>query len=207
MNTVNDNSSNKELEEMRLELQSLREILQSQKIFSDRAIRKAMGERSRWISKFVNAEIYFVLPLISLLFLAIKIFIGLSWPFVIVTWLICCIDVVLDRIINRLSTNDFATLSMVRLKERLNRQKAMRSRQLIIEVPIIIVWAGWFVYDMVDNAVGIFKGIPSWTWFVLVAVSLVAGMVVVMVIYGKMQATDSAIIAELDELEKENLID
>lgn len=37
--------------------------------------------------------------------------------------------------------------------------------------------------------------------------SLVAGMVVVMVIYGKMQATDSAIIAELDELEKENLID
>ncbi len=200
MNTENNTSTYNELEEMKSEMQRLRQSLQEQKIFSEQAIRNAMGERSRWISRLVSTELYIVIPLLILMFAGIKYFIGLSWPFVIVTCVLCIIDAFWDRSINRLKSADFATLSMVQLKERLDGQKKKRRRQMVIELPLMVLWCVWFAYDLTTNPVGIFRQMPASIWYCLLAVVAPLSIVAAMMLYRKMQATDSASIAELEKL-------
>ena len=200
MNTPDNNTNYNELEEMKREMQHLRQSLQEQKIFSEQAIRNAMGERSRWISRLVNAELYIIIPLVILMFVGVKYFIGLSWPFVIVTCVICIIDALWDRNINRLKSADFATLSMVQLKERLNEQKKNRHRQMVIELPLMVLWCVWFAYDLTTNPIGIFRQMPGWIWYVVLAVIAPLSIIAAIMLYRKMQATDSASITELEKL-------
>lgn len=204
MNTYKDNSTDLELEEMKREMQLLREDIQQQQVFSDKTMRNIMGQRQKWISSLVKTEIYLVIPVVILMYIGIKFLIGLSWPFVIVTCLFCIADVIWDKKINRLSSADFATMSLMELKEQLHIQQKSRRRQMLIETPLVILWTGWFAYDLTTNALGILREMPGWIWYVVMAVLLPIALAVVAALYKKMQASDSASIKDIDMLDEEN---
>lgn len=189
-----------QLEDMKNEMQELRESLQQQKIFTDKSIRHAMAGRSSWISRFVKSEIFIVLPVSILLFLWMKSSIGLSWAFVAVTLGFIFVDIVWDIIINRLKPADYVSLSLIELKERLIRQREMRCRQILIEVPLIVLWAAWFVYDIATNGVGLFEDVPFWITLIITAVLFIVAMVIAFKIYNKMQGIDADAIAEIEQL-------
>ncbi|MDE6243653.1 MAG: hypothetical protein K2M14_06555 [Muribaculaceae bacterium] len=128
---------------------------------------------------------------------------GASWTCVIFTILFCSADAVWDAIINRLNTTDFTTLSLVKLKERLLKQRKMRRNQMMIEVPLVILWAGWFAYDLISNAKGMYQDFPALLLVIMIGVLLVIGIVIVFNIYRKMQATDSESLAEIERLQRE----
>lgn len=189
-----------QLEEMKNEMQELRESLQQQKIFTDKSIRHAMVGRSSWINRFVKSEVFIVLPVSILLFLWLKSAIGLSWAFVVVTLGLIFADIVWDIIINRLKPADYVSLSLIDLKERLIRQREMRRRQMLIELPLIVVWAVWFVYDVATNGVGMYEDEPFWIPLIITVVWFIVAMVIVFKIYHKMQGIDADALAEIEQL-------
>lgn len=189
-----------QLEEMKNKMQELRESLQQQKIFTDKSIRHAMVGRSSWINRFVKSEVFIVLPVSILLFLWLKSAIGLSWAFVVVTLGLIFADIVWDIIINRLKPADYVSLSLIDLKERLIRQREMRRRQMLIEVPLIVVWAVWFVYDVATNGVGMYEDVPFWIPLIITVVWFIVAMVIVFKIYHKMQGIDADALAEIEQL-------
>lgn len=189
-----------QLEEMKNEMQELRESLQQQKIFTDKSIRHAMVGRSSWINRFVKSEVFIVLPVSILLFLWLKSAIGLSWAFVVVTLGLIFADIVWDIIINRLKPADYVSLSLIDLKERLIRQREMRRRQMLIELPLIVVWAVWFVYDVATNGVGMYEDVPFWIPLIITVVWFIVAMVIVFKIYHKMQGIDADALAEIEQL-------
>lgn len=189
-----------QLEEMKNKMQELRESLQQQKIFTDKSIRHAMVGRSSWINRFVKSEVFIVLPVSILLFLWLKSAIGLSWAFVVVTLGLIFADIVWDIIINRLKPADYVSLSLIDLKERLIRQREMRRRQMLIELPLVVVWAVWFVYDVATNGVGMFEDVPLWIPLIITVVWFIVAMVIVFKIYHKMQGIDADALAEIEQL-------
>ncbi len=189
-----------QLEDMKNEMQELRESLQQQKIFTDKSIRHAMVGRSSWINRFVKSEVFIVLPVSILLFLWLKSAIGLSWAFVVVTLGLIFADIVWDIIINRLKPADYVSLSLIDLKERLIRQREMRRRQMLIELPLVVVWAVWFVYDVATNGVGMFEDVPLWIPLIITVVWFIVAMVIVFKIYHKMQGIDADALAEIEQL-------
>lgn len=189
-----------QLEEMKNKMQELRESLQQQKIFTDKSIRHAMVGRSSWINRFVKSEVFIVLPVSILLFLWLKSAIGLSWAFVVVTLGLIFADIVWDIIINRLKPADYVSLSLIDLKERLIRQREMRRRQMLIELPLIVVWAVWFVYDVATNGVGMYEDVPFWIPLIITVVWFIVAMVIVFKIYHKMQGIDADALAEIEQL-------
>lgn len=188
---------------MRQDMAKLRHSLQEQKIFSDKMMRHVMAERSSWINRFVKAEFLLMIPILILGLLFIMRYMGASWTCVIFTILFCSADAVWDAIINRLNTTDFTTLSLVKLKERLLKQRKMRRNQMMIEVPLVILWAGWFAYDLISNAKGMYQDFPALLLVIMIGVLLVIGIVIVFNIYRKMQATDSESLAEIERLQRE----
>lgn len=189
-----------QLEDMKNEMQELRESLQQQKIFTDKSIRHAMVGRSSWINRFVKSEVFIVLPVSILLFLWLKSAIGLSWAFVVVTLGLIFADIVWDIIINRLKPADYVSLSLIDLKERLIRQREMRRRQMLIELPLVVVWAVWFVYDVATNGVGMYEDVPFWIPLIITVVWFIVAMVIVFKIYHKMQGIDADALAEIEQL-------
>lgn len=159
-----------------------------------------MVGRSSWINRFVKSEVFIVLPVSILLFLWLKSAIGLSWAFVVVTLGLIFADIVWDIIINRLKPADYVSLSLIDLKERLIRQREMRRRQMLIELPLVVVWAVWFVYDVATNGVGMFEDVPLWIPLIITVVWFIVAMVIVFKIYHKMQGIDADALAEIEQL-------
>lgn len=203
MENIND-CGNVQLEEMRKEMKELQATLQQQKIFTEKSLRQAMGHRSSWITRFVIVEVI-GLPFLILLFLGMKEFVGLSWGFVIASILFVTVDVVWDAIINRLRVGDYISLSLIDLQHRLIRQRNMRRIQLLIEVPLVVIWVVWFVYDIHNHGVGAFEGVSIWVPLITTALLLCVGLALCFKIYNKMQTTDSHVLAEINELNRMNL--
>lgn len=204
MENIND-CGNVQLEEMRKEMKELQTTLQQQKIFTEKSLRQAMGHRSSWITRFVMIEVI-GLPFLILLFLGMKEFVGLSWGFVIASILFVTVDAVWDAIINRLRVDDYISLSLIELQHRLIRQRKMRRIQMLIEVPLVVVWALWFVYDLHTHGAGLFEGVSIWVPLITTALLFCVALAICFRIYNKMQNTDSHMLAEIDELNRMNQI-
>lgn len=194
-----------ELAEMKLEMKNLQENLKRQKIFSDRMMRRAMARRSSWIGSLLKAEVFLILPLVFLCFLFIKMFMGLSWLFFVVTMVFMTGDVIWDFFINRLANHAYSDMSLIELKEKLLERKRMRRLQMVIEVPLVILWAVWFAYDMITNAIGIFEQIPPLVTVGLTGMFLLIGLIGVIILYHKMQNTDNASLAEIEEIRNSDM--
>lgn len=189
-----------ELAQMRIEIKTLQDNLKQQKIFSDRMMRRVMARRVSWIDRLVKLEIFLVLPLVFILFLFIKFFMGLSWLFIIVTMIFMTADVILDILINRLPPDAFSSLSLLELKEKLIKRKRLRRLQTIAGLPLTVVWAAWFASDLISNSIGIFEDIPPLVTVVLISFLLVIGIIAVILLYRKMQDADTTALAEIEDL-------
>lgn len=201
METKSYSTDNYELEQMRKEMKDLREALKAQKIFSDMCIRQAMAKKLSWNKRFVRIEVYAIIPLLILFMAGMREGWGVGWPFIIVSIFMIAADVVWDVVINRLKTDDSATMPLIDLKERLIRQRKMRRQQMVIEIPLLICWAIWLEYEIYCKALSD-NEINPWIPVGLIIVLLAIGLVVAFAIYNKMQGIDKDAIAEIDQLRK-----
>lgn len=193
------------LEQMRSQLDALRRKLDSQQIVNDRLVRTAMQSRMGWIGRYVRFEEYLLLPLALVVFLGLKLAIGLSWWFFAFTMAMCVADVVADHKVNILAGSLWQGGSMVEVRRRLVRMKKLRRRQLMVSFPVVAVWLAVLVLELLSC--GIFGlGVPpvsewrpaAFAGVVGGVVGTVAGLVASVAVVRKMQRTNDELIRQID---------
>lgn len=195
-NTIGNNN---ELEVLRKQILDLREELKHSKITNDKIMRRAMGNRSSWLDKFVKAEA-FSLPFLALILFAPHLLLGSSVYPVIVFFVLAIISTWLDWYTLRIASKNILTMSLSQLRESLVRQKKHRLIQTIVETPIAILWMLWYVNSIMstlnhEDEMTSFLETGINVGFI---VGVIVALVVIVIIYNKAQTTNNDLIETID---------
>lgn len=194
-----------ELEQMREQMQMLREKLDKQEIVNDKLVKNSVKSKMSWIKRFVYIE-FLLLPFIALVWFGIKEIFNLSWLNYTIMMVMCTIDAVWDYRINVTSLNIDKVESncLTDTMQKLIEMKQMRAKSFFIMLPLLLLWLMWtgvemwqykstitFKEDFLTGAVygglgGLIIGIP---------ISIYAAFR----IYRNMQNTNDELIAQINE--------
>lgn len=161
-----------------------------------------MAKDSAWMNKYVYFEILF-LPFVILLYLGIKVYLGVSGLFVAFTTAMFVIDVIWDYHIVRMPASDFAGLPMLELRRKIVEQMNARKLQFMIELPLFFLWAAWFLYELSasDNFITAQLGMVGWA--VNLVFGLTGGVIAVSIIYRKFQKQARELLSQISNFENE----
>lgn len=198
METNNINSNN-ELEQMRAQLEIMKQKLSRQEIINDNLISKAMSNRMSWIKRYVQFEMFVLLPFIVIMYaLFILVFHISLWLYIVII-LVCVADVYADHRINKTDQADWIAGILVETGRKLVEMKRLRMIHFAISVLAAIVIFGWFGYDLLsggDSALRTGSCIGA-------VIGGMAGLAFAYVIYRRMQRTNDELIRQIDELANE----
>ena len=139
-----------ELEEMRSQIGILKEKLEKQNIVNEKHIRKSMKSNMSSINKTVTATIFlgvFALVYSTWFFWSQ----GCSLAFVVSTavMLAVCLGLTIAQRVN-LGRMDFSKGNLIETAQNLSKIKAHYQDWHKIAIPMIVIWFGWMIYEMID---------------------------------------------------------
>ena len=211
---MEENNTMMELEQMREQMQVLRNKLDTQEIVNEKLVKNSVKSKMSWIKKFVYFELLLV-PFTALMAYVLKEMFNLSWftyAFIVV---LCAIDAVCDYRIN-VASLDLEKVEKHNLSDTLQKLVAMKKMRaksffimMLLSIPLFI-WASiemWqnistgtitFIDDVPANIVcaGAYGGLVGGI------IGFFVGIYISIRIYRKMQATNDEIIAQLEEFYK-----
>lgn len=194
-----------ELEIMRQQLVSMKSQLDTQEIINKELMRKVMRGKASWMNVIVKME-FVLLPLIFLCLMGICYLCGISQWFSFSFLIIGGVDAVLDVRTVRIPNHLFSSASIVDLKKFLVRQKKERFIQTCFGSLLGVIWFILFIGEVnfstgsayhnqaladATNGAGVTGGI----------IGAIISLIVIIVLYRKMQRTNDQIIADIDGLE------
>lgn len=201
---MENNNQNTELELMRSQMEDFKAQLDKQKIVNEKIIIGSMKKSMSWIKRFVYFECCLV-PIIAVSWFAIKEYTLLSWLNYAFLMTMIIVSVIADYRINvsAISDADYSRNNLLTTIKKLTRMKRQRSIEIMIEVPVLVVWLLW-------------SGIEAWMYmpadapdFVRAAVyggmvggviGVVCGLIFAFRIFFKMQRTNDEVISQINEL-------
>ena len=198
------NNQNTELELMRSQMEDFKAQLDKQKIVNDKMIIGSMKKSMSWIKRFVYFECCLV-PIIAVSWFAIKEYALLSWLNYAFLMTMIIVSVIADYRINvsAISDADYSRDNLVSTIKKLTRMKRLRSIEMMIEVPVLVVWLLWsgieaWMYmpaDALDCArTAVYGGIVGGV------IGGVCGLIFAFRIFLKMQRTNDEVISQINEL-------
>ena len=204
METTNNNMQ--EMEQMRSQLEMLKQKLEKQDIVNDRLMRRSMKRKMSWIDKY-RWIVLLCIPFVALCFLPTFLQMGLSWWLYGFTVIMVTVSAIADWFINRMPEREFMKDNLLETAERLTRMKKIRSRQTVIGIVVCFFWILWLVYELYQA--GAKNGAESgemalaWGYIVAVVVGLIVGLIIGLSIFFKMQRTNDEIIDEIEQLKRD----
>ena len=211
---MEENNTMMELEQMREQMQVLRNKLDTQEIVNDKLVKNSVKSQMSWIKKFVYFELLLV-PFTALMAYVLKEMFNLSWFCYASILVLCVIDVVCDYRIN-VASLDLEKVEKHNLSDTLQKLVAMKKMRakaffimMLLSIPLFM-WASiemWqnistgtitFIDDVPANIVcaGAYAGLVGGI------IGFFVGIYISIRIYRKMQATNDEIIAQLEEFYK-----
>lgn len=201
---MENNNQNTELELMRSQMEDFKAQLDKQKIVNEKMIIGSMKKSMSWIKRFVYFECCLV-PIIAVSWFAIKEYALLSWLNYAFLMTMIIVSVIADYRINvsAISDADYSRDNLVTTIKKLTRMKRQRSIEMMIEVPVLVVWLLWsgievWMYmpaDAPDCARGaVYGGIVGGV------IGAVCGLIFAFRIFLKMQRTNDEVISQINEL-------
>ena len=139
-----------ELEEMRAQLGTLKEKLEKQTIINETHIRNSMKSKMSDINRTVTATIF--AGIIALVYCTWYFsYQGCSLAFIIATavMLAVCLALTIAQKVT-LGRIDFSRGNLVETAEKLGKIKKHYQDWYKIAIPMIIVWFGWMMYEMLS---------------------------------------------------------
>ena len=202
------NDHNTEIEQMRAQLESLRQSLDRQEIVNERLIAKSMKSRMSWLKKYIIMEACLI-PVIAILWLELKMVLGLSWLNYAFLMVMVVIDVYIDYLINLhgLSDADYSKSNLIATVSKLMVMKRRRTIQMVAAVPIVIVWVLWTGLEAYASlATATEPMLRAFIFGALIgcAIGGVAGLIFAFYIYRKMQRTNDDVISQINEYTTED---
>ena len=143
------NNNDFELEGMREQMAALKKKLNKQEIVNDRIIRQSMNKAAGSINRTYFWIIILGIVMIPYGYWAFVMLSGLSIPFWIgssVLMLICAGA----TLYNKRNLNDANLMSnnLVEVRRRIARAKKFDNDFLLFGIPAILIWLGWFFYEV-----------------------------------------------------------
>ena len=147
----NNTLISQELEEMRSQISLLKDKLDKQTIINDQHIRKSMKSKMSEINRIILSSIIFgalALPYCTWFFWSQE----MSILFVVATAImlaVCLGLTILQQV--RLKNLDFSDSNLVETAEELSKVKKHYSEWKWVALPMIIIWLGWLMYEMISK--------------------------------------------------------
>lgn len=191
-----------QLEEMRSQMAAMKSKLDTQQIVNKELMRKIMSNKASWLNLLVKAEL-FALPLIFIILAGICILFDISQWYSISFLILGGIDTGLDLKTVRIPGSLFGSTSIIELKRFLVRQKKERFIQTTIMSVISIIWLIMFILSITKSSFVSSNKINLIETYGLIGGSIGISLIVIVILYQKMQRTNDHILADIEELEKD----
>ena len=140
-----------ELEQMRSQISLLKDKLEKQNIVNEQHIRRSMKSKMSSINRTIAGTIIagaFALPYCTWFFWSQD----LSKLFIVATAImltVCLGLTILQQV--RLKNLDFSDSNLVETAEELSKVKKHYSEWHWVAIPMIIIWLGWLMYEMISK--------------------------------------------------------
>lgn len=194
-----------ELEQMREQMQMLREKLDKQEIVNDKLVKNSVKSKMSWIKRFVYIE-FLLLPFIALVWFGIKEMFNLSWLNYAIMMVMCTIDAVWDYRINVTSLNidKVESNSLTDTMQKLIEMKQMRAKSFFTMLPLLLLWLTWTGAEMWQYVSTItfkedFLTGAAYGGFGGLIIGIPIGIYAAFRTYRKMQNTNDELIAQISE--------
>ena len=209
---MEENNTMMELDQMREQMQVLRNKLDTQEIVNEKLVKNSVKSKMSWIKKLVYFE-FLLIPFTALMGYVLKEMFNLSWftyAFIVV---LCVIDAVCDYRIN-VAALDLEKVEKHNLSDTLQKlvaMKKMRAKSFFIMMLLSIPLFIWASIEMWQNigTITFFDDVPAnivraeaYAGLVGGIIGFFVGIYISIRIYRKMQTTNDEIIAQLEEFYK-----
>ena len=200
------NKEMQELEQMRAQLNILKQKLQTQEIVSDQLLRSTMRSRMSWINKYRWIALMSI-PFVGLCFLPATVTGQFPWWFYGFTMLMVSVSAISDFIVNRLSGSTIMNSSLVELSQKLVEMKRLRRLELLIGIPFVIVWIAWMMFEIHNSSEIMFPDNHSvgTAFMIVMGIGALIGGAIGLSIYLKMQRTNDELIRQIKDITNENM--
>ena len=190
---------NTEFEEMRQQMNILKEKLQQQEIVNDRIFRSSMKRNVKGINFRYNMVSILCILMVPYSYWAFVKLSGMSIWFWLVTSILMLIVFVYTQYTGRYLKSRVFEKDLVQARVKMSKAKKLDHDWLKIGIPLIILWLGYFGYEMCR----VNDGEDLIYLVVICLVCAMVGAAVGLRIHFKNQDDYTQIIDEIDDLTKE----
>lgn len=198
MNPQEDNT----LEEMRRQMAILQEKLDNETIVNERLLRESMKHNYSSINRYLSVEATILMPIIIIAFPALALIFHLSWGPVIAVILLCLADVIFDYKVNHIKDEAFMGDNLIPTVLRLQRAKRLTVLQMMVSLPLMILWFAWFIIDFFQSIDYQDELLTASAYGGIVGgcIGLVCGLIFAIQLYRKQQKTRQQVIDQINDL-------
>ncbi|MBR3125936.1 MAG: hypothetical protein IKF42_11035 [Mogibacterium sp.] len=209
---MEENNTMMELDQMREQMQVLRNKLDTQEIVNEKLVKNSVKSKMSWIKKLVYFE-FLLIPFTALMGYVLKEMFNLSWftyAFIVV---LCVIDAVCDYRIN-VAALDLEKVEKHNLSDTLQKLVAMKKMRaksffimMLLSIPLFIwasieMWQNISTITFLDDVPANIVRAEAYAGLVGGIIGFFVGIYISIRIYRKMQTTNDEIIAQLEEFYK-----
>ena len=190
-----------ELEQMRSQIGMLKQKLEQQAIVNDTHIRNSMKSKISDLNRTVLGTIF--VGIFAVIFAPMTFYNqGCSLLFVIGTavMLAACLGLTIAQKINLSRMTDLSQSNLVETAEKINKTRTHYKEWYRIAIPMILVWVGWMIYEMV-NTIGI-ESPTAIGFYCGAGVGLLIGGIIGSRINRKVVLQANEILAQIEELQQ-----
>lgn len=188
------------MDELKQQFALLTQRLESQPINNDKLLKTVIGNRMKWIAKYVYLKIALFFPLAALLYYYFYQRGMISLTFLVLTLLLCVLELYFDTVINHIRGKGWLEKDLLTSRQLLVKMKQRRTQLILAEIPISIVWVLVFFFEIIsyqpDNpAYAVAMGIG-------IGIGALAGAVIAYLVFKKMQRINDELLREIDQLKE-----
>lgn len=190
-----------ELEQMRIQIGMLKQKLEQQAIVNDTHIRNSMKSKISDLNRTIGATIF--AGIFAVIFAPMTFYIqGCSLTFIIATavMLAVCLGLTIVQKMNLGKMMDLSQGNLVETAEKLSKVRTHYKEWYKIAIPMILVWGGWMIYEMV-NTIGI-ESPTAIGFYCGAGVGLLIGGIIGARINRKVVRQANEILAQIEELQQ-----
>lgn len=190
-----------ELEQMRTQIGVLKQKLEQQAIVNDTHIRNSMKSKISDLNRTILGTIF--AGIFAVIFAPVTFYVqGCSLIFVIATaiMLAVCLGLTIVQKINLGSMMELSQDNLVETARKLSKVRTHYKEWYRIAIPMILVWVGWMIYEMV-NTIGI-ESPTAIGFYCGAGVGLLIGGIIGSRINRKVVRQANEILAQIEELQQ-----
>ena len=193
-----------EFEEMRQQLDILKNKLDNQTLINDKLIRQSMLNKMSFMKKYTWVS-FLVLLFIYYGYNEVRIMFNMSWWFYGFTVLVMTFSVCFDAYINHVNKKDFLNGDLIAASLQMQRMKKLRKKSILYASPLMTIWISWLFIELYNGSSAANGGANTSLFYgamVGSGVGVIVGGAIGIWLYLRMQRISSDIISQIDELTK-----